>query len=276
MTIDTGTTVWERTASRYALLLKALEMHSKVDNCLEEELYWDCMSVAITYYGRRIKVRDEIITIPPCEFCITYARYGKDPTNESSSKYEIIGMDCDACEYGAMMGICSPEDGSLSDWLNLVHFIDRKDVAGAIDAVKHVLDKIRSITAAQRSNTPLVSQGKGSWIRSEPAIEAVTNSTGGSANIFSAEVQSIRQHEALYYNEVTKFYVVLVKGGQVAPDKDRKTERKAFTEIRVRFSYKTGRQLKLTAGDRITFTGDLVNNRFFGLMFQNVRSVTKG
>ncbi len=274
MVDDTVSTVWERTAERYESILKALEMHSKIDNYLEDELYWNGMSAAITYYGRRIKVRGEIITISCCEFCKAHARHGKVDETDHRSRIRIIGMDCDACEYGAAMGICTPEDGLSSDWLALYHFIEQHDVSNAIDTTKRILDKLRSIIAAEPYKTVMGFREKGSMIFSESSIEGIT--TGGCAYIFNAEVLSITQHEATYNNEVTIYYVARVKGGQIAPDRRKTTKRRSFTEIRVRLNKKIAEQLKLAPGDKITFKGELGKNKFFGLIFLNVRTATKG
>ncbi len=119
------------------------------------------------------------------------------------------------------------------------------------------------------------SQGNGGRVTSDPAIEDVAATTGGAACIFDAEVTSIEQRESKYQDEVTVFYLVGLKGGTVAPDAKKSTEHKPFAEIRARLSDTIMEETKLAPGDRITFNGRLKDDKYFGLMLQNVKKVTK-
>jgi hypothetical protein len=94
-------------------------------------------------------------------------------------------------------------------------------------------------------------------------------------SIFDAEVTSIEQRESKYQDEVTIFYIASLKGGTVASDAKKTSEHKSFTEIRVRLSDTIMEEMKLAPGDRITFNGKLKDDKYFGLLLQNVKKVTK-
>jgi hypothetical protein len=118
-------------------------------------------------------------------------------------------------------------------------------------------------------------QGKGTKITSEPTIEAIAAGMGGAVSIFDAEVLSIEQRESHYQDEVTVFYLVGLKGGQAAADTKKSTERKPFAEIRARFSDTIIEETKVAPGDRVTFNGRLKDDKYFGLLLQNVKKVAK-
>ncbi len=118
-------------------------------------------------------------------------------------------------------------------------------------------------------------QGKGGKITSEPTIEAIAAGTGGAVSIFDAEVLSIEQRESHYQEEVTIFYIISLKGGQAAADTKKSTERKPFAEIRARFSDTIVEETKVAPGDRVTFNGRLKDDKYFGLLLQNVKKVAK-
>ncbi|NMC08598.1 MAG: hypothetical protein GYA24_25540 [Candidatus Lokiarchaeota archaeon] len=132
-----------------------------------------------------------------------------------------------------------------------------------------------------RPATPVARQasakpaGKGSKVTLEPAIEAAAAITDGSVSIFNAEITAIEQHESKYQDEVTIFYLATLKGGTVAIDAKKSTERKPFTTIRARFSEAIMAETSPAAGDHVTFNGKLKDDKFFGLVLQNVKKVTK-
>ncbi len=116
---------------------------------------------------------------------------------------------------------------------------------------------------------------RGAKVSSEPTIQGIADATGGSVSIFDAEVTAIEQHESRYQDEVTVFYLASLKGGTVASDAKKTSEHKSFTEIRARFSDTIIDETKLAIGDRITFNGKLKDDKYFGLVLQNVKKVTK-
>ncbi len=134
-------------------------------------------------------------------------------------------------------------------------------------------------TAAQpgpaTATAPSRQQGRGNTIAAEPTIQAITAATGGAVCIFDAEITSIERRESHYQDEVTVYYIVGLKGGSAAPDSKKSTDHEPFGEIRARFSETIVTETKLATGDRITFNGRLKEDRYFGLLLQNVKKVTK-
>ncbi|MBN2150986.1 MAG: hypothetical protein JW839_06060 [Candidatus Lokiarchaeota archaeon] len=118
-------------------------------------------------------------------------------------------------------------------------------------------------------------QGKVARVTSEPAIVAIATATGGAVSIFDAEVTSIEQRESHYQDEVTTYYLVGLRGGEAAPDAKKSTQHEPFAEIRARLSDTIVNETKLAPGDRITFNGRLKDDKYFGLLLQNVKKVTK-
>ena len=118
-------------------------------------------------------------------------------------------------------------------------------------------------------------QGKAAKVTSEPTIEAIAAATGGPVSIFDAEVTAIERRESTFQDEVTVFYLVGLKGGTAAPDTKKATGHQPFTEIRARLSDTIMDEAKLAPGDRITFNGRLKDDKYFGLLLQNVKKVTK-
>jgi hypothetical protein len=116
---------------------------------------------------------------------------------------------------------------------------------------------------------------KGAKVTSEPTIQGIADATGGSVSIFDAEVTAIEQRESKYQDEVTIFYLASLKGGTVASDAKKTSEHQPFTEIRARFSDTIMEETKLAPGDRIAFNGKLKDDKFFGLLLQNVKKVVK-
>nr|MDO8109770.1 hypothetical protein [Candidatus Sigynarchaeota archaeon] len=129
--------------------------------------------------------------------------------------------------------------------------------------------------AATSSKLASPAAAKVAKIAAEPVIQAIADGNNGSVCIFNAEVIDAEQHETHFQEEVTIFYMVHVKDGEAAPDTKKSTEHKKFSEIKVRVSDKIMDELKIVPGDKITFNGKLKSDKFFGLMLQNVKKVTK-
>ncbi len=72
-----------------------------------------------------------------------------------------------------------------------------------------------------------------------------------------------------------QFYLVGLKGGSVVPDAKKSTERKPFGEVRARFSDTIVAESKPAVGDHVTFNGKLKDDKYFGLVLQNVKKITK-
>ncbi|MEX2680386.1 MAG: hypothetical protein Q6373_002205 [Candidatus Sigynarchaeota archaeon] len=131
-------------------------------------------------------------------------------------------------------------------------------------------------SAARAPRKPQAAPGsRTSKVTTEPVIQAIAAATGGPVSVFDAEVTAIEQRESRFQDEVTVFYLVGLKGGTAAADAKKSTERQPFGEIRARLSDAIVEETKLAPGDRITFNARLKDDKYFGLLLQNVKKVTK-
>jgi hypothetical protein len=128
------------------------------------------------------------------------------------------------------------------------------------------------------SSTTTAGSGRLPKITTAPAIQATAAETGGKIFVTHAKIERIDQRKSTYQEHETIYYVIHLKGGTVAGTKGTKKTpaiQRDFEDINARCTEKAKDNFSLEVGDVVSFTGRLKDDRYLGLIVQNIRKFEK-
>lgn len=108
-------------------------------------------------------------------------------------------------------------------------------------------------------------------VKSAPILEGIALTNADKVCIFDAEIVAIDKRKSFYQEHETVWFFMKVKGGTVAPDTKKSTEKKPFLEINVKISANAMAEFKMKPGDKVSFNGQLKMDAKLGRIVQNVR-----
>jgi hypothetical protein len=93
--------------------------------------------------------------------------------------------------------------------------------------------------------------------------------------VFNAEVLNINQGESIFQEHVTIFYLLRIKGGEIAPDIKKETLHRALDQANVKISEILMKNTNIKVGDKITFNAKFKKDRKQGILLQNIKKIVK-
>lgn len=129
-------------------------------------------------------------------------------------------------------------------------------------------------TAAPKDSPPSPRSPRLPKITSAPEIQAAAAESGGKIFITQAKIEGIDQRISKFQDSETIYYILRVKEGSAAGTKGTKkipAIQRDFEVINARCSENAKEKFKLEVGDVVSFNGRLKDDRYLGLIVQNVR-----
>ena len=111
-------------------------------------------------------------------------------------------------------------------------------------------------------------------ITTAPEVQAAAAESGGKLFVTGATIEVIEERISTFQDSQTTYYILHLKGGSVAGTKGTKKMpaiQRDFEIINARCSEKAKETFALKVGDVIAFNGRLKNDRYLGMVVQNIR-----
>ncbi len=184
--------------------------------------------------------------------------------------------DCD-CKIGANMGLCS------HFWVGFI-FSFKQGWFKLEDWTFTPLppdfeDKIKTIKIA--TGPQVEGAQKAVSLIDESSEDAkVLEFLDNRVMIYEGEVSEIEEHTSEFQEHLTKFYIISLKNVKIGPQWKKKSDYdeskiKTVDKVRIRITDKSQEENNLTVGNKVSCSGGLERDNFWGILVKRVTKVTK-
>ncbi len=184
--------------------------------------------------------------------------------------------DCD-CKIGANMGFCSHFwigfiFSFKQEWFKLEEWTLTPLPENFEDKLKTI--KITSGPQAEGTQTAI------SLIDESSEDAKVLEFLDKRITIYEGEITELAEHTSEFQEHLTKFYIVSLKNVKIGPQWKKKSDYdeskiKTADKLRVRITDKSQEENQLDVGNKVSCSGGLERDNFWGILVKRVTKVTK-
>ena len=187
--------------------------------------------------------------------------------------------DCD-CRIGSNMGFCS------HFWIGFIYSLKQnwlklKDWSLTVlpDDFEENIKSIKLVEGQLGENGEKLKESAVLIDESSSGAKLMSH-LDTSITVYECEIKDIVERESEFQGNITRYFIVSLKDAKFGPKLKKASDfREDDTELadnlKVRISEKLQSENSLKKGDKISFSGKLVKDNFWGFLVKNVRKISR-